>query len=132
MKKIFMAIVAVLITATISGAAEFGAAMLTTDVNFEWTANTEPDLNGYRIYRSDASGNYDNTKLIGTAGPGATQYADIAVEDGPWFWVVTAVDTAGNESNWSAEVSATLDTDPPSPPQGLHIVPAIIVPLILD
>lgn len=113
-------------------AAEFGLLSATTDVSFEWTANVEADLVGYNIYRSGTSGAYDKTNLVGTVMAPAVQFVDVAVEDGEWYWALTAIDTAGNESALSVEATAVLDTIPPAIPQDFHIVPAIIVPLILD
>lgn len=111
-------------------AAEFGVGILTTDVSFEWTANTEDDLMAYNIYRSTTSGTYNETNLIGTVVAPAVQFTDVGVEDGTYFWVATPVDTAGNESNLSNEVTATLDTIPPAPITDFRIIPAIM--LILE
>jgi len=117
---------------TSAESAEFGLLSATTDVSFEWTANVEADLSGYNIYRTATSGTYNETNLVGTVIASAVQFVDVAVEDGQWYWAITAIDTAGNESAKSIEVTAILDTIPPAIPQNFHIVPAIIVPLILD
>ena len=53
------------------------------------------------------------------------------VGDGEWFWVATGIDTAGNESNFTPELTAILDTDPPPPPPNFRIVPVITL-LLLD
>jgi hypothetical protein len=86
-------------------------------VQLEWTANTEPDLSGYNVYRSTASPvvagtPVNSTKLI------SPSYLDSDVSAGtPYFYAVTAVDTSGNESALSNEASAI--PDPPPPPEAL-------------
>ena len=98
-----------------------------TNVSFEWDANTEPDLAGYNIYQSDISGVYDISKLIGTVDKAdCCQFTKDGVPDGTWFWVATAFDTSGNESAYSNEVTDTLNTEPPAPPQNLSIWQKII------
>jgi len=98
-----------------------------TNVSFQWDANTEPDLAGYNIYQSDISGVYDISKLIGTVDKAdCCQFTKDGVPDGTWFWVATAFDTFGNESGYSNEVTDTLNTEPPAPPQNLSIWQKII------
>jgi len=88
------------------------------DVSFEWDANTESDLAGYRLYQSDTSGLY----TYGTGNevkdiPAGTETCTVTgVPDGVWYWVLTAYDTHGNESGPSNEVSADIDETPPGPP----------------
>lgn len=67
-----------------------------------WDANTEPDLAGYKIYYGTASSQYDNSVDIGNV----TEYRafDLVVEQ-RYYFVVTAYDQAGNESDYSEEVS---------------------------
>ena len=63
--------------------------------------------------------------MQGLASPiGASSYADGAVSNGvTYYYVVTAIDTSGNESGQSGEASATPsgggDTTPPAAPSGL-------------
>ena len=79
-----------------------------TNVSFQWDANTEADLAGYKVYRSDvSSSNY--TEVGDIAAPTVT-FTEENVPDGTWFWVATAYDTYGNESEYSNEVTAILDT----------------------
>jgi hypothetical protein len=75
-------------------------------VNLAWTASTEPDLAGYRVYRSTTSGS--GYAEISTALVTATSYADTAVTNGTaYFYVIRAADTSGNLSGDSGEVAAT-------------------------
>ena len=74
-------------------------------VALDWADNTEPDLAGYRIYRSTSSGS--NGSAL-TPDPVGSSYSDSGLDNGTtYFYVVTAVDTSGNESVDSIEASAT-------------------------
>jgi len=84
-------------------------------VTFEWDANTETDLAGYRIYQSTVSGIYTygptSPNLIVTI-PAGTEEATVEIGDGTYFWVATAFDTEGLESGSSNEITATLNGPP--------------------
>jgi fibronectin type 3 domain-containing protein len=75
-------------------------------VTLSWTASTST-VAGYNVYRSSVSGG-PYTKL--NASPDtSTTYVDSAVQAGQtYYYVVTSVDSAGTESTFSAEVSATI------------------------
>ena len=91
------------------------------DVSFQWDANSESDLAGYRLYQSGTSGSYTygsgNEVAEISAG---TETCTIDVADGTWYWVLTAYDTNGNESGPSNEVNASIDQTPPAPPINLQ------------
>jgi fibronectin type 3 domain-containing protein len=78
----------------------------TASVMLTWDANTESDLAGYKIYLATASGQYS----LPTAALPAT-LTQFLVEnlqlDVTYFFAVTAFDTAGNESNFSNEVTTS-------------------------
>ncbi|MHC4641080.1 MAG: DNRLRE domain-containing protein [Planctomycetota bacterium] len=77
-------------------------------VSLDWNDNTEPDLDGYNVYRSEASGG--PYTLIATL-PATSDYLDSTVVNGTtYYYVVTAVDQALNESGSSNEASATPDS----------------------
>jgi hypothetical protein len=81
-------------------------------VDLSWSINLETDLAGYRVYRSeqqDTRGALITPELLL-----APAYRDTSVEPGHRYWYsVTAVDRAGNESDASAAVAA--DVAKPSP-----------------
>lgn len=71
-------------------------------LDLAWTPNQEPDVAGYRVYYGTSSRDYINFVDVG----GATSYRLGDLLDGVTYYVaVTAYDTAGNESDFSAEVS---------------------------
>jgi fibronectin type 3 domain-containing protein len=81
-------------------------------VDLSWSINVEPDLAGYRIYRSEKPGERGQsllTELLATPA-----YRDSALEAGHRYWYsVTAVDREGNESGTS--VPTLADLTQPSP-----------------
>jgi hypothetical protein len=73
----------------------------------DWLDNTEIDLAGYNVYRSTASGG-PYVKLTGSLLTDSN-YTDTDISIGTtYYYVVTAVDTAGLESVYSGEVSSAL------------------------
>ena len=93
-----------------------GLAATTGDeqATLQWDANGEPDLDGYNLYRSTASGGgyaKVNGPIVTTTG-----FIDSGLTNGSaYYYVVSAVDTSGNESTDSSEASVT----PLAPPTGL-------------
>ena len=70
-------------------------------VDLSWGINLENDLAGYRIYRSDRQD--ARGQLLATDLLLAPVYRDMSVQSGHRYWyTVTAVDRAGNESAPSA------------------------------
>jgi len=128
MKKILVALAMVMLLA--------GNVWAARDVQFGWNANTETDLAGYRLYQSNVVGSY--TK--GMTSPNfkaailapSVEYTLLAVPDGTWYWVLTAYDTAGNESGFSNEVTLTIDTTAPSAPGGFWAQLRAIIASIMN
>jgi hypothetical protein len=78
-----------------------------TSVRVTWTANGEPDLSSYTVYRTlEPGGSFE----VVAASLTGTSYVDSSIPDGtPNVWYqVTATDQSGNESAHSASASATL------------------------
>jgi hypothetical protein len=86
-------------------------------VNLFWSANTEPDLKGYYIYRNGSrlaiTMNKDIYRSIGSLTNGAN-----------YEFEVSAVDYSGNESPRSNKITLTpdlsADSTPPATPTGLQ------------
>jgi fibronectin type 3 domain-containing protein len=80
------------------------AAASPSSVELSWDANTETDLDGYRLYRSAPGGPPERIAVLAVPA-----YSDHAVEhDKTYRYEVSAVDRAGNESPHSAPVEASL------------------------
>jgi O-glycosyl hydrolase/fibronectin type 3 domain-containing protein len=88
-------------------------------VSIDWSDNTETDIDGYNIYRSQTSGS-DYVKL-NTSLIDSSDYIDTDVNVAQtYYYVATAVDKCSVESAYSLEDSAVpFDINPPSAPTGL-------------
>jgi hypothetical protein len=103
----------------------------TVNLTFAWeqaAADTSnPGFGGWKLYRSaTAGGPYALVETIPFSSPGATYTATrpISSPDGTtstWFFVLTAFDSAGNESGRSNEVSAVIDFEAPGMPVNLRV-----------
>lgn len=109
MKKIFTLTIWILLLSVVSCSAA-------SNVKFIWDASPDSDLAGYRLYQSTVSGEYDKSKVVAVIPANLTTTTLENVQDGKYFWVATAFDTSGNESEYSNEVTATLDTTAPKAP----------------
>jgi hypothetical protein len=77
-------------------------------VTLTWVASTST-VSGYHVYRGTQSGG--PYTLISSGLIGVLTYADSTVQAGTtYFYVVTAVDSSGNESSFSNEVQAVVPT----------------------
>lgn len=86
-------------------------------VSLDWNDNTEPDLSGYNVKRSTTSGG-SYTQIASSIG--SSSFVDSAASNGTtYYYVVTAVDSASNESGNSNEASATPVDQSPAAPTGL-------------
>lgn len=86
------------------------------DVLLTWNASPEADLAGYNIYRATAP--FDTPMAGRRINPNpipSTEYLDTDVTDGmTYYYRITAIDEAGNESTVSDAVQVTLGTPPRS------------------
>lgn len=92
----------------------------THSVTISWTppgiVGGSGSVKGYNVYRGTVTGG-PYTKQNATPAP-ASPYVDTAIVSGTkYFYVVTTVDTANNESAFSNETSATAIGNP-NPPMG--------------
>ena len=75
-----------------------------TSIKLSWNPNTETDVSGYRIYRSN-SGSYD---IIGFTSNSDTSYSDnTGIPPKTFSYKISAYDLSGNESVLSDSVMAT-------------------------
>jgi hypothetical protein len=85
-----------------------GTQAVAHSVSLSWTASTSTVV-GYNVYRGTTSGG--PYTLITSSPVNGTTFTDTTVQAGAtYFYVVTAVDTNGNESVNSNEVSVTVPT----------------------
>jgi hypothetical protein len=77
------------------------------EVDLSWSINSEPDLAGYRLYRSeqqDTPGQPVTLELLLSPA-----YRDTSVQPGHRYWYsVTSLDRSGNESARSAPVAVEI------------------------
>lgn len=85
-----------------------------------WTANTEADLAGYKVYRSVDGGPLAFLVTVGKV----TTYVDDPLPniDGDIGYALTALDLSGNESPKSITVIKSINAVPPQAPVGLNVV----------
>ncbi len=116
MKKLFT-ILAILAIAGIAQAAT---------VQVTWNPNTEPDLAGYKIYYGTASGVYGDPIDVGNV---TGHVMEITPQHGAtYYFALTAYDTSGNESGYSAEATCFIpDGVKPEKPTGLRAIIQAIV-----
>jgi hypothetical protein len=88
-----------------------GAAPGSVAVELSWSINVESDLAGYRVYRSEQEG-VRGALLTPDLLP-SPAYRDNSVQSGQRYWyTVTAVDRAGNES--ASSLAVAVDVAQPS------------------
>jgi hypothetical protein len=81
------------------------ANLAAADITLVWDPNSEPDLAGYKVYFGTASRTYGAPITLGKV----TTYTVTGLTPGrTYYFAVTAYNTAGLESGYSNEVSATI------------------------
>jgi len=81
-------------------------------VLLKWDAVVLGDLQGYKVYYGTAPQQYNQVFDAGNA----TQYLVNNLQEGrPYYFAVTAYDTAGNESAYSNELLVVIDPQNPGP-----------------
>jgi hypothetical protein len=79
----------------------------TSSATLNWVASTSSTVVSYRIYQSTTSGVYG--AAVATVPSGTVSYTVSGLQSGAtYYFTVTAVDSAGNESAHSNEVSKTI------------------------
>jgi hypothetical protein len=98
----------------------------TLSIKGTWTPNTESDMAGYNLYRTDGTRTKINTTLIPflTGTTRTAQYSftvTVSGAAGTMTFVMTAVDTSNNESLDSNTASYSYDLGAPAAPRALSI-----------
>lgn len=88
--------------------AVFAPPGFSSDTTLAWNPSPEPEVAGYRLYYGYASRDYFPALEVGSLT--SWTLSDL-VEGIPYYFAVTAYDQAGNESDFSAEVSQTIYED---------------------
>jgi hypothetical protein len=77
-------------------------------VTLVWDPNGEPDISGYRLYYGKASGTFESVIDVGNQ----TTYNFSDLEDAKtYYFLVTAYDISGRESNFSSELRYPWNSD---------------------
>jgi len=94
-----------------------------TVADLSWIVNTEQDLAGYNIYRSETQGGpYTKVNSIFIT---QNFYHDISLTNGTaYYYVITAQDALGHNSSNSGEISVTPVSPDITPPQINNLLPA--------
>jgi hypothetical protein len=88
-----------------SGGSGGGGGTGAHSVSLTWKASTSSNVVGYNIYRGSSTGSYGLLNSMNST----TSYSDTTVQNGQsYFYVVTAVDSAGAESPYSNAAEATI------------------------
>ncbi len=88
-------------------------------VTLAWEANTEMDLQAYKVYSGTASRTYSCSTNVGRST--TCTIGDLAAGT-TYYFAVTALDTAGNESGYSNEVRYTVPASAPPSSQPRELV----------
>jgi hypothetical protein len=88
-------------------------------ITIHWAANREPDLAGYRVYRTDEKDKARDVRLmyeVDEIAAAAVEYADPVPGLSTFYYRLLAFDSAGNESKATEPATASaFDISPPTP-----------------
>jgi len=95
----------------------FPSLLWAASVELSWQPNTEPDLQGYNVYYGTQQRNYGPPVPVADT----TRHTLSGLEEGGVYYIaLSAVDTSGNESGFSNEISVKVSSNIPS--NGLPVV----------
>lgn len=86
------------------------AGALAADVSLAWDHSISEAVTGYRIYYGPSSRTYRAHDEV----PYQTTWTVKGLAPGTWYFAATAIDSAGNESEYSNEVSTTIEEPQPA------------------
>ncbi len=131
MKKLFFVLLTAVLFAALAAPAWAGSKQLT----FAWeqVLPSTNDLKEWRLYSATRSGGpYTLAATIPYVSPQTTytspqQMTSLDGQRIQYFFVMTAVDTAGNETGYSNEANTWIDFEAPNSPTNLTVT-IIVVP----
>jgi hypothetical protein len=103
-------------TSSTSGGTENGT-LYTGNAVLSWSAPTQysdgspllaSDISGYKVYVGSSSRNYASNHMV-SASTTSVRIRDLNVPKGSFYVAVSTLDKAGYESEYSREVTATLN-----------------------
>lgn len=103
-----------LLVAALIALSALAAVAETFTATLAWDANPEPDIAGYRIYARELGGSYATPATV-TVTNGVTGTVTNLTAGKTYFFVATAFNTSGLESDYSNEVSCVLPGQPGAP-----------------
>jgi hypothetical protein len=80
--------------------------LFAAEVSLAWDPSTSSNIAGYKVYVGTASGNYRAPTTI----PNQTAYTVTGLQPGTYYFVVTAFNTVGDESDFSNEVTTIISS----------------------
>jgi hypothetical protein len=86
----------------------FAPLALSSQTTLTWNSSSDPEVVGYRLYYGNASRDYFPAMDVDSQT--SWTITDL-IEGTPYYFAVTAYDQAGNESDFSEEVSQTIYED---------------------
>lgn len=81
------------------------------DVSLAWDPSVSDGVVGYKVYYGPSSRSYNSVNSI----PNQTSYTVTGLDSGLYYFAVTALDSAGNESGYSNEVFTTVGDESGTP-----------------
>jgi hypothetical protein len=85
-----------------------------TTMQLSWTANSESDIAGYKVYYDTDESGYPYANSVSTGSTGTTYTLTGLTTDGNYYLAVAAVDSDANESWLSNEITFVIDNTAPT------------------
>lgn len=131
MKRLLLALFVFILVVSYEPDRGLRAQVMGQAVTFQWEIPTENedgtpllDLAGFKLYQSAETGVYTTIPVSDIDNPGIATYVLEGVNEGLWYFVVTAYNVNGLESDHSNEVAKTIVgiPSPPKAPAGFLVV----------
>ncbi len=123
MKRLLLALVIFILVVSYEPNQGLRAQVMGQAVTFMWEIPMENedgtpllDLAGFKLYQSAETGVYTGIPVSDIDNPGISTYVLEGVNEGLWYFVVTAYNVNGLESDHSNEIAKTI-VGVPSPPK---------------